>query len=77
MRQRHCPMPDCTTCRPEPEPLDIVAAQQRVRDLAYVAAWLIEHWPEAWYSSVTADLTKFAAGILEIKLRRAAGRGGR
>jgi hypothetical protein len=69
-----CPPSDCTTCRPEPRPLDAVAEQQHARDLAYTIGWLLERYPDAWYRAEETKLRAFAAGILEIKLRVLAGR---
>lgn len=69
-----CPLPDCSTCQPSAPPLDVVAYEERSRDIAYAVGWLLEQWPDAWYF-YDGDKLLFdiAADLIDLKLRVRAG----
>lgn len=71
-----CPLPDCSTCLPEPEPLDVVAEQQRAQEITYASAWLIEHYPDVWYAEKPGQptLRDVAPRLVELDRAVRAGR---
>lgn len=70
-RAAECPLSDCTTCRPDPQPFDAGAEIQRAIDgeINAVTWWMIQEWPDAWYREDPEKVRRVAARLVDLRIR--------
>jgi hypothetical protein len=69
-----CPLTDCQTCRTDPQPLDVVAEEQRAGETHHAIWWLISAYPDVWYFAKPETVQAVAARLVRLRAAIQAGR---